>query len=202
MQLDHLLARAQSLAYRISADFNGQPLPPDRRAIAAIGCLTVAQQHHCGIILLLRDDMPVHASAFALIGHQIETAFNALWLWYCASEDELGRFLADGSGKTMRQLVAQVDGVLAGSDGPEAALLRDHWARLSDFVFSGERRIRHWLNANEVDAMYAEEAVIELLELSNSIAELGLASFRTIHDKHFTAPRSGDAAPIRLDLAK
>ena len=46
MQLDHLLARAQSLAYRISAEFNGQPLPDDRRACAAIGCLTVAQQHH------------------------------------------------------------------------------------------------------------------------------------------------------------
>ncbi|HZG19356.1 MAG TPA: hypothetical protein VE092_05000 [Herbaspirillum sp.] len=202
MQLDHLLARAQSLAYRISAEFNGQPLPPDRRACAAIGCLTVAHQHHCGIILLLRDDMPVHASAFALIGHQIETAFNALWLWYCASEEEIGRFLADGSGKSMRQLVALVDGVLTGRDGPEAVLIRDHWARLSDFVFAGERRIRHWLDANEVDAMYAEEAVTELVQLSNAIAELGIVSFRTIHDKHFTAPRGQSGAPLRLDLAK
>ncbi|WP_288409507.1 hypothetical protein [uncultured Herbaspirillum sp.] len=202
MQLDHLLARAQSLAYRISAEFNGQPLPADRRACAAIGCLTVGQQHHCGIILLLRDAIPVHASAFALIGHQIEAAFNALWLWYCASEEEVDRFLADGSGKTMRQLLAQVDGVLAGSDGPEAAILRDHWARLSDFVFAGERRIRHWLDANEVDAMYAESAVTELVELANSMAELGLASFRTIHDKHFTAVRGTPTHSIKLDLAK
>ena len=202
MQLDHLLARAQSLAYRISAEFNGQPLPDDRRACAAIGCLTVAQQHHCGIILLLRDDMPVHASAFALIGHQIEAAFNALWLWYCASEEELTRFLVDGSGKSMRQLVTQVDSVLAGRDGQEPAILGGHWVRLSDFVFSGERRIRHWLDANEVDAMYSEEAVTDLVELSNSMAELGLASYRTIHDKHITAVRSGTSNVVKMDLAK
>lgn len=201
MQLDHLLARAQSLAYRISAEYNGQPLPDDRRACAAIGCLTVAQQHHCGIILLLRDDMPVHASAFALIGHQIETAFNALWLWYCATEEEITRFLSDGSGKSMRQLVAQVDSALAGRDGHEAAIVRGHWARLSDFVFSGERRIRHWLDANEVDAMYSEEAVTELVELSNSMAELGLASYRTIYDKHFTAVQNGTAGAVKRDLA-
>lgn len=202
MQLDHLLAKAQSLAYRISAEYNGQPLPDDRRACAAIGCLTVAQQHHCGIILLLRNDMPVHASAFALIGPQIETAFNALWLWYCATEEEITRYLSDGSGKSMRQLVTQVDSALAGRDGQEAAIVRGHWARLSDFVFSGERRIRRWLDANEVDSLYSEEAVTELVELSNSMAELGLASYRTIHDKHFTAVRNELARGLRMDQAK
>ncbi|NUU01394.1 DUF6988 family protein [Herbaspirillum robiniae] len=180
MELEHMLARAESLAYRISSEFNGQPLPEDERACAAIGCLTVAQQHHSAIIILFRNDMPVHAAAFALIRHQIETAFNALWLWYCATDDEIARFMQDGSGKTVRQLVAQVDGVLAGRAGDEASIIRSHWSQLSDFVFSGERRIRHWLDANVVDAIYSEDAVAELVDLSNSIAELGLATYRSL----------------------
>lgn len=180
MELEHTLARAESLAYRISSELNGQALPEDPRACAAIGCLTVAQQHHSAIIILLRNDMPVHASAFALLRHQIETAFNALWLWYCAADEEIARFMHDGSGKTVRQLVAQVDGVLAGREGAEAAIIRAHWSQLSDFVFSGERRIRHWLESNEVDAIYSEEAVAELVDLSNSIAELGLATYRNL----------------------
>jgi hypothetical protein len=180
MELEHMLARAESLAYRISSELNGQRLPDDPRACAAIGCLTVAQQHHSAIIILLRHDMPVHASAFALLRHQIETAFNALWLWYCAGDDEIERFMRDGSGKTVRQLVAQVDGVLAGREEEEAAIIRDHWSQLSDFVFAGDRRIRHWLESNEVDAIYSEDAVAELAALSNSIAELGLATYRSL----------------------
>jgi hypothetical protein len=180
MELEHMLARAESLAYRISSELNGQRLPDDPRACAAIGCLTVAQQHHSAIIILLRNDMPVHASAFALLRHQIETAFNALWLWYCAGDDEIERFMRDGSGKTVRQLVAQVDGVLAGREEEEAAIIRDHWSQLSDFVFAGDRRIRHWLESNEVDAIYSEDAVAELAALSNSIAELGLATYRSL----------------------
>ncbi|KAF1046903.1 MAG: hypothetical protein GAK35_00850 [Herbaspirillum frisingense] len=199
MQLEHLLARAEALAYRISSELNGQPLPDDPRACAAIGCLTVAQQHHSAIIILLRNDMPVHASAFALIRHQIETAFNALWLWYCASDEEVVRFLQDGSGKTVRQLVAQVDGVLAGSEGAEAAIIRGHWSQLSDFVFSGERRIRHWLDANEVDAIYSEEAVAELADLANSIAELGLASYRNMSG---TAGNGVIPQPARSEAVK
>ncbi|WDZ94186.1 hypothetical protein Herbaro_11815 [Herbaspirillum sp. WKF16] len=180
MELEHMLARAESLAYRISSELNGQRLPDDPRACAAIGCLTVAQQHHSAIIILLRNDMPVHASAFALLRHQIETAFNAVWLWYCAGDDEIERFMRDGSGKTVRQLVAQVDGVLAGREEEEAAIIRDHWSQLSDFVFAGDRRIRHWLESNEVDAIYSEDAVAELAALSNSIAELGLATYRSL----------------------
>lgn len=191
MELDHILAKAESLAYRISSELNGQPLPDDPRACAAIGCLTVAQQHHSAIIILLRNDMPVHASAFALLRHQIETGFNALWLWYCASDAEIARFLQDGSGKTVRQLVAQVDGVLSGSDEAEAAIIREHWSQLSDFVFSGDRRIRHWLESNEIDAIYAEEEVAELVTLSNSIAELGRATYRSLSGQETAeAPRT------------
>ena len=46
MQLDHLLARAQSLAYRISAEFNGQPLPDDRRACAAMAWMGVSHRRN------------------------------------------------------------------------------------------------------------------------------------------------------------
>ncbi|MBP0597399.1 hypothetical protein J8I26_04740 [Herbaspirillum sp. LeCh32-8] len=198
MELEHLLAKAESLAYRISSELNGQPLPADPRACAAIGCLTVAQQHHSAIIILLRNDMPVHASAFALIRHQIETAFNALWLWYCAGDDEVERFLQDGSGKSVRQLVAQVDGVLSGREGAEAAIIRAHWSQLSDFVFSGERRIRHWLESNEIDAIYAEDAVAELVDLSNSIAELGRATYRSLSG---TADKDELPLPVRGQAA-
>jgi hypothetical protein len=62
--------------------------------------------------------------------------------------------------------------------------------------------VGHWLDANEVDAIYSKEAVSELVELSNAMAELGLTSYRTIYDKHVTAARSGASNGLRLDLAK
>ncbi|EIJ47642.1 hypothetical protein GWL_18830 [Herbaspirillum sp. GW103] len=62
--------------------------------------------------------------------------------------------------------------------------------------------VGHWLDANEVDAIYSKEAVSELVELSNAMAELGLTSYRTIYDKHVTAVRSGASNGLRLDLAK
>ncbi|WP_075258502.1 DUF6988 family protein [Herbaspirillum camelliae] len=201
MELEHLLARAHSLAYRICAEFNGQPLPDDQRACAVIGCLTVAQQHHCAIGILLRQEMPVNASAFALVREQIATVFNALWLWYCASTEEVQRFMAHGSGKSLHQLVAQVDGLLANSPTAEAAILRGHSAQLSDFVFAGEPRIRHWLDINEVDALYSEETVGQLVALSNSMAELGLASYRTVYNKHITSTHEEPGALRRLDAA-
>lgn len=196
MELDHQLAQAESLAYAIYTELNGQPLPQDKRKCAAIGCLTVAEQHHMAIAILLRHDMPVHAAAFALLRHQIEATFNALWLWYCASTDELEQYLLDGNGKTVRQLVAQLDGVLAGRTEAEAVLIRGQWTQLSDFVFSGERKIRHWLDANEVDDLYSEPAVVELVQLSNSIARLGLASYRNLYEAG--TPALPDAAPDTL----
>lgn len=146
--------------------------------------------------------MLVYVLVFVFIGYQIEVVFNVLWLWYCVSEEELMCFLVDGSGKSMCQLVMQVDSVLVGCDGQEVVIFGGYWVWLSDFVFFGECCICCWLDVNEVDVMYLEEVVIDLVELFNFMVELGLVSYCIIYDKYFIMVCNVVLNVVKMDLVK
>ena len=47
--------------------------------------LSVAQDHHCAIVLLLQEGLC--ASAFALLRLEFEAYLRGAWLAHCASED-------------------------------------------------------------------------------------------------------------------
>ena len=120
----------------ISEQTSGMPLPPDRRARMALGCLDLAIEHQAGICLLA--DKSLWGSVYALVRCMFDAFVRGVWLARCASELELESFeLAGLRGKPFRDLVDEVERALGHSRGVLSKLRTSSWAIFSDFTNAG-----------------------------------------------------------------
>ena len=66
-------------------------LPANNRVRAAGSCLSIAQDHHHAIVVLL--DAKLYASCFALLRVAFEAYVRGEWLSLCATDPQVRRFL-------------------------------------------------------------------------------------------------------------
>jgi hypothetical protein len=100
-------ARAEDYVAWLRAAVHDSSLPESLRVRSSGGCLAIAQDHHNAITLLLR--LGLFAPAFALVRVALDAYVRGMWLFLCATEEQVEAF-ADGSkppefGGMLRQLV-------------------------------------------------------------------------------------------------
>jgi hypothetical protein len=120
----------------ISEQTGAMPLPMDRRARMALGCLALAIQHQEGIAALAERSL--WGSVYALLHGMFDAFVRGIWLARCASEFELRSFeLAGLRAKPFRELVDDVERALGHSRGALSKLRTSSWAMFRDFTHEG-----------------------------------------------------------------
>ena len=115
---------------------NGMPLPTDRRARIALGCLDLAIEHQAAICVLAERSL--WGSVYALVRSMFDAFVRGVWLARCATEDELESFeLAGLRGKPFRDVVDEVERALGHSRGVLSKLRTSSWAIFSDLTNAG-----------------------------------------------------------------
>ncbi len=131
----------KSVVAWISEQTSGMPLPADRRARMALGCLELAIEHQAGICALAERGL--WGSAYALVRSMFDAFVRGVWLARCANEMELEAFeLAGLRGKPFRDLVDDVERVLGHSRGVLSKLRTSSWAIFSDSTNAGAEPTR------------------------------------------------------------
>jgi hypothetical protein len=129
-------AELRTVVNWISEKTRGLPVPENRRARMALGCLEVAIQHQAGICVLAEQSLWV--PVYALLRGMFQGFVRGVWLARCASEIQLDSFeLAGLRGMPFRELVADVERALGHSRGVLSKLRTSSWAMFSDFTYAG-----------------------------------------------------------------
>jgi hypothetical protein len=134
--LNEVQEELRSIVAWISEQTRGMPLPSERRARMALGCLDLALEHQAGICVLA--EQLLWGSVYALVRCMFDAFVRGVWLARCASDRDLEAFeLAGLRGKPFSDLVDDVERVLGHSRGVLSKVRTSSWAIFSDSANAG-----------------------------------------------------------------
>jgi hypothetical protein len=170
--LNEVQEELRAIVAWISEQTSGMPLPSDRRARMALGCLDLALEHQAGICILA--EQLLWGSVYALVRCMFDAFVRGVWLARCATEIELESFeLAGLRGKPFSDLVDEVERALGHSRGVLSKLRTSSWAIFSDFANAGAGPPRRLGDPSRTGRNYPAGDTDQALRLA---AALGLLS--------------------------
>ena len=150
------------------------PLPANRRARMALGCLDLAIEHQAAISLLAGKRL--WGPAYALLKDLLDSFVLGVWLARCASEPDLDAFqLAGLRERSFDDVVGDVERVLGHSRGVLSKLCQSSWAMFGDFT-AGAGAAQTYPPAETEQALRVATA----LGLLAATERAGLAGYREV----------------------
>jgi len=144
--------------------------PPGRRVQLQVAYCHLALEHHFAISSLVESKML--SSAFALARPLFEALVKGLWLFYCATDEQLERY---ASGKELDQIGPLLDDLNGRPIEPivlhSLSLVKTkYWKTLSSLTHIGHTQLRNWINPTGVAPGYPSAAVHELANFASFMA--------------------------------
>lgn len=180
MNAPHSLRRACALSKLLSSKLHNQSLPANLRNRVAGACLAVALEHQQAMVVLLGQDPPLCASAFALVRPVFESYLRGLWISHCASDRQVESFSKGGRPPDAASLVFAVEKV-GEFDGKQlTAIYTKHWGALSSYTHTGGLQVQRWNTAEAIEPRFEDTEVAEVLEFTAAIALLSAVSMASL----------------------
>lgn len=180
IKLDAHLINAEKFVELLRLQVHDKEIPETNRVRAAAACLTLAQEHHHAIVLLLKCRF--YGSAFALVRLAFEACIRGEWLAYCATESELQQYVDGREPPKQAFLIAAIERTLNVKDGGRSAVMKAHWSAMCDYTHTGSLHAQRWQNSDAVESSYDEDEIIEVLKFSEifgamaAVTLLGIAN--------------------------
>lgn len=166
-----LVKDSETLIQWMDSRLDGLSIPSDDRCRLSAGCFHVALEHQKSIVLLVANLL--HGSAFALVRLIFEAYVRGLWLYRCASKDEVDKFQNEKGGidKTFATLITEIEQVKGYEYGMLSDVKKTSWKAMNDYTHSGIRQISRRITEDSIEPTYA---VSEIRDCITSTAAFGL----------------------------
>lgn len=150
------------------------------RQRVAYACYAIAQEHYSAILLLLQQDPPSYATAFALLRPVLEATLRGEWVVECASDEQIKSFVLGG--KKQLDMSSLVDALQkkSDSDNMHRVLYKDLWPIISAYTHTYEHQLQHWISLEAPIPNYAPEQIAWLLNGAMACFALCVSSIRRI----------------------
>jgi len=165
MSLSDALKGSRELAGRIATTAQGVAFPASDRARLSAALMDQVHEHHESIRLLIEKDLV--GSAFALVRITFENAVRGIWLFRCASDDELEQFKADRLEKHFGELVALVERFVGAPGTALSQAKTRFWGPMCSYAHGGYLQAVRRISATEIGPNYSEEEQIGVLSFAN-----------------------------------
>jgi hypothetical protein len=167
------LKQALLLVDWINAKLGGVEIKGDHRHRVPAQLFDLAIEHHAGITQLLAGR--IYASAFALVRPEFECFVRGAWLHYCATDDELGRFLdQDVITLTFGQLITAVEEKPEFPKGILSGVKDAGWNAMNGYTHGGIHQVSRRMQGEYIEPDFADDALLEVIRFSGAVALLGL----------------------------
>ena len=177
------LADALELKQELERRLVGLRFENKPRQRVAYACYSIAREHYSAILLLLQQDPPSYATAFALLRPALEATLRALrgeWIAECASDEHIKSFALGGKRQLdMSSLVAALQ-KNSSSDNMHSVLYKDLWPIVSAYTHTYEYQLQHWISLDPPIPNYAPEQVAWLLNAAMACFALCVSSTRRL----------------------
>ncbi|EPM4854081.1 DUF6988 family protein [Vibrio parahaemolyticus] len=168
----------------------------DDRNRLALGLMYTSNEHCCSIYELCGKNIP--SSAFALLRPQLETYIRGLWIFNCASKEEINDIYAGKEFPRKNHMLDALTELEEFKDGLLKKKVNDMWGLLCDFTHGGgvqgawhigRHEIGSHFEKRQIDVLYGRACVISYLNSiamakvcnSEDIAAKLTASYKRIH---------------------
>jgi len=162
------IARGFSLINWLAEHLNGLPvLASPRNQLSAV-CLSVAQDHHTAVIVLLEREL--YASAFTLVRPLYEAYVKGVWLANCATESQVQRFARIGDAPPISGQIAALEKIEAFREGNLTRIHVESWAAMCSFTHTGILQVERWLTGKAIEQTFQPEDLIQAANFTGAIA--------------------------------
>lgn len=197
MALKPELDEARKLADWLDGQLRGLNFPTLRRFQISVAMLYQVIEHFRSIERLLR--LKLIGSAFALLHASFERLVRALWIIFCATEDQIDAFAkGDKLPGNFGELINEVEKIHpAFGGGFLSNIRRDAWDAMCSYAHGGWLQAVRRMKPGEIAPDYSVGEQIEVLNAAKVFALLAAFEAATLADKKETS----DEILRRLDEA-
>ncbi len=168
MRIQNLISKSNELIQWLDQhayDFN---LIEDAhcRSRLAVRCFYVALEHQRAIVLLISHNL--HGSAASLVRILFEAYIRGLWLFRCASDEDLQHFMKeDKLKKKFEDLIKDIE-KRSGDDELILSMIRSKaWSAMNSYTHTGMSQLGRYNSSQAIEPNYQEDEVIEALNFAN-----------------------------------
>ena len=174
--IHEIIENAYLKANQCAQLIHGRRVKTDTRSDVAAGCFAIAQQHHNSILILLKNNPPLYATAFSILRSLLEATIKGIWLFHTATDEEIKKFPVENLKKTVNTMIKEIGEQM----GKKSSINTNYWKTLCSYTHTGESQIQHWINTNNLEAYYPEESLRELLKKTEQISSLLYSQIMTL----------------------
>lgn len=180
MLTDNQLNAAQAYGEWLRLAVHDRELPSNQRVRAAAGCLAIAQDHHHAIVVLL--DSRLYASVLALVRVAFEAYVRGEWLWLCATDAEVRKFLEKHGWEPpgIGLLLDALEKTPAFQEQTLSNIKKRTWNSMCTYTHTGGLHVQRWNTADGIESNYSKDELLEALRFVEIIASLSVLGVLTI----------------------
>ena len=173
------LSNACDLSAWISSKLNETSFNATARNRVVAPCFAVTLDHFDAVLVLLGRNPKIYSSAFALMRLVFESYIRGLWLFYCATDDEIESF-SNGTFELPRKIEVMIDSIenVCDFDGKQLSITRTTcWKHLCDYTHTGALQVQRWNKHDSIEPAYSNDEVLEVIRFTKAYALLAAVSF-------------------------
>jgi len=155
--------------------------PSTDRNRAAAACFAIAQEHHEAIVRLA--ELQLFASSFALLRVVFEAYVRGVWLYLCATDSEVGRFIALKEPPVLGDLLKAIDGHWMFVDTPLSGYKTENYRQLCAFTHTGGQQVMRWNHEVGIEPDYHIDDVMQVVITSEQLSLLSLLGIASLGDE-------------------
>jgi hypothetical protein len=151
-------------------------MPGTLRVRVAASCLTIAQEHHRGIVTLL--DHQVFSSSLALLRCQFEAYVRGEWLGLCATDAQVDSFVRGKEPPPIREMIAALEATSTFSNMVLGKIKANSWDVMCDYSHTGGLHIQRWGMGDIIEPSYDDGEIriaLAMAETFGALAVIGVA---------------------------
>jgi hypothetical protein len=171
MKVHAALEGAGEISNWIDSSTHGVEIPSDDREAMAGALFDQVQEHQKAIVLLLKNSFV--GSAFSLVRPTFETFVRGVWLWRCASDEEVANFAKDKiNGKPFAAMIAQIEAQPGWEVGVLSKVKKEAWSAMCSYAHGGYLQAVRRITPGQITTNYSEGEISEVINSSTAIALL------------------------------
>ena len=199
MLTENQLDAARAYGDWLQLAVHNRELPSNLRVRAAAGCLAIAQDHHHAIVVLLHSQL--YASVLALVRVAFEAYVRGEWLWLCATDAEVRKFLEKPGWEPpgISLLLGALEETSAFQEQTLSNIKKRTWNSMCAFTHTGGLHVQRWITADGIEPNYSKEELLEALRFADIIASLSVLGVLTIAGDDSMAQRVLERYKARME---
>jgi hypothetical protein len=157
-------------------------LPNNDKVMAAGACFDIALEHHHAIVRLV--ELGLLAPAFSLVRAEFDACIRGNWLWKCANEAEIEKFINDDKEPPpIQNMITQVEDQFGfGDDTYLSQVKKKSWKPMCSYTHTGGLHVQRRITKDGIKANYSKEEVLEVIRFAEVFATLATIGFADLAD--------------------